>query len=386
MSICYFPLSKLPQTGTTIFTIMSAKAKAYGAVNLSQGFPDFDPDERLIEALMRALRGSHHQYAPMAGNILLREKLCEKYHRLWGLQLHPENEITITAGGTQALFTAIQAIVKPGDEVILLAPCYDSYAPAVQLAGGTCVYYNMLPPDFDISWEQLSRLVNEKTRLIIFNSPHNPTASILKKHDIEQLIGLLERHSNLLLLSDEVYEHIVFDEEGHQSFLRYEPLFQRSMVVSSFGKTYHTTGWKVGYCIAPETLTTEFRKVHQYNVFSVNSLAQQAFAEILDYPELYDDLSAFYKQKRNKFYELFGRTRFKFLPCKGTYFQLADYGDISEMADIDFCDHLVRNYGVAAIPVSVFYHNAPESLRLIRFCFAKKDETLAEAANRLQGL
>jgi methionine aminotransferase len=378
-------LSKLPEVGTTIFSVMSALAKQHHAINLSQGFPDFEPDDRLIYAINMALKNKHHQYALMAGNMKLREKIAEKYEQIYGLSIHPEEEITITAGGTQAIFTAIQAIVQPGDEVLLFAPCYDSYAPSIQLAGGNCVYYHLKPPDFRINWIEAEKLITDKTKLIVLNSPHNPSGAVLRNDDLLSLQHLAEKKS-FFILSDEVYEHIVFDGEKHCSMLQNELLRQRSFMISSFGKTYHVTGWKVGYCIAPETLTQEFRKIHQFNVFSVNSVAQEAFATILDFPELYENLSSFYEGKRNYFRSLLANSSFAFLPSRGTYFQLADYSAISHENDVAFCEWLVRSAGVAAIPVSVFYNDKEKAANLVRFCFAKENETLEAAAKRLCSL
>lgn len=377
--------SKLPNVGTTIFSVMSALAKEYNAVNLSQGFPDFAPDEKLREAVAKALESNCHQYALMFGSLLLREKIAAKYAAHSKVLLHPDSEITITAGATQAIFTAIQAVVQPGDEVLLFAPCYDSYVPAITLAGGKCIFYNMLPPHFSINWSEVAQLISPKTKLIVFNSPHNPTASLLTAEDIVELKQLLA-HTPALLLSDEVYEHIVFDGKQHQSFLCDETLRARSFVVSSFGKTYHVTGWKVGYCIAPEALTKEFRKVHQFNVFSVNSMAQEVFSQLLDFPDLYTNLSLFYEEKRNTFRALLQASAFDLLPCGGTYFQLASYAKISEANDVEFCRWLTCNIGVAAIPVSVFYEVKDMDVRLVRFCFAKRQETLLLASERLNSI
>jgi methionine aminotransferase len=374
--------SKLPNVGTTIFSVMSALARKHNAVNLSQGFPDFNPDERLLLAAEKAIRSNLNQYALMAGNISLREKLAQKYASLYDASIHPEEEITITAGGTQAIFTAIQAVVNKGDEVLMFAPCYDSYAPAVELAAGKCVYYNLQPPTFEIDWNEVAQLINEKTRLIILNAPHNPTGTCWSKTDMFQLEKLMEG-KNILLLSDEVYEHIVFDKQPQESILRYPKLRERAFVISSFGKTYHCTGWKVGYCIAPKSLSAEFRKVHQFNVFSVNSIAQAAFDAVLDYPELYLSLSGFYEAKRNHFTSLLQHTKFKLLPCAGTYFQLVDYRAISNLPEVEFAKWLTTEIGVAAIPVSVFYPDSALENSLVRFCFAKENSTLEAAAERL---
>ncbi len=374
--------SKLPHTGITIFSVMSALAKTYGAVNLSQGFPDFNPDEKLLQAAEAALRANLNQYALMAGSQSLRTKLAKKYAAWFGIEVDAENEITITAGGTQAIFTAVQAVVNAGDEVLLFAPCYDSYAPAVQLAGGKCVYYIMSAPDFAINWDEVRSLISHKTRLLVINSPHNPTGVCLSEHDLLQLQQIAEAH-DLMVLSDEVYEHIVFDERKHESVLRYPQLRQRSFMISSFGKTYHCTGWKVGYCIAPAALTAEFRKVHQFNVFSVNSIAQAAFNTALDFPELYTSLNTFYERKRDYFRSLMSHTKFKLLPCAGTYFQLADYSAISDLPETDFACWLTKEIGVASIPVAVFYPDAGKEQQLTRFCFAKENSTLEEAVSRL---
>ncbi len=375
------PESKLPDVGTTIFTVMSALAREHNAINLSQGFPDFNPDARLVNALEEAMRKGANQYAPMAGLPVLRDKLAAKYNALCGSSINADAEITITAGGTQAIFTAIQAVVHAGDEVVMFAPAYDSYAPAVALAGGKSVYYNMLAQEFKIDWDELALLVNSRTKLIIINTPHNPSATVLRKED---MIGLeqLVKDTDILLMFDEVYEHIVFDGAEHESSLKYPGLFERSFMISSFGKTYHTTGWKVGYCIAPKQLTTEFRKVHQFNVFSIHTPTQYAYSEIMDFPELYLGLPQFYEKKRDYFAEGLGQTKFKALKSRGTYFQLADYSAISDMKDVEFCEWLTIEKGVAAIPLSVFY-NEPISSKIIRFCFAKEQSTLDAGLERL---
>lgn len=378
-----FP-SKLPQVGTTIFTVMSALAKEHGAVNLSQGFPDFNPDERLFHYAEQAMRANANQYAPMPGNLTLREKLAEKYSTLHGYAPHPERNITITAGGAQAIFTAVQSCVQPGDEVLMFAPCYDCYAPAVALAGGVPVYYTMRAPDFRIDWQEVATLISPKTRLIILNTPHNPTGMCWTRADMQALEALV-RDTAIVIISDEVYEHIIFDGRDHESVLRYPALRERAWVVNSCGKTYHCTGWKIGYVIAPDMLTTEFRKVHQYNVFSVHSVAQAAFAAMLDHPELYHDLPQFYERKRDEFRSLLQETPFQLLPCEGTYFQLADYSAISALPEIDFARWLTTTIGVAVIPISVFYPDGVEQ-SLVRFCFAKESATFEKAAERLAQL
>lgn len=376
--------SKLPATGTTIFTVMSALAKEFNAVNLSQGFPDFQPHPALREAVSKAIRDGHNQYAPMAGYLPLREKIAEKNAALYGLSIHPEKEITITAGGTQALFTTITALVKENDEVLLFAPAYDSYAASVEVAGGKCVYYNREAPDFAINWNQVKKLVNARTRMIIINTPNNPSGTVLTEKDMTELQAIVDR-SNILVLSDEVYEHILFDGRRHESVLRYKQLADRSIVVGSFGKTYHTTGWKVGYCIAAPEITTEIRKVHQFNVFSVNTPAQVAIAEILNDPSHYLELSDFYQQKRDYFLQLTKGTKFEFPESQGTYFQLAMYDKISADNDLIFTKWLAMEKKVAAIPVSVFYQNQVNK-KVIRFCFAKENETLERAAELLHRL
>ena len=373
--------SKLPSVSTTIFAVMTTLAKEHGAVNLSQGFPDFSPHPVLVEGVEKAMRNGNNQYAPMAGYMPLREKIAEKAQHLYTAEVHPDTEITITAGGTQAIFTAILSVVRENDEVILFAPAYDSYAPAVELAGGRAVYYDMLPPDFRIDWQGVKKLINQRTRMIIINTPHNPSGTVLSAFDMQQL-EKLTKDSDIVILSDEVYEHIIFDGLQHQSVLRYPKLAERAFVVNSFGKTYHNTGWKVGYCIAPKNLMAEFRKVHQFNVFSVNSVAQVAFDEALKQKDLYLELNAFYQTKRDYFRQAIQSSRFKLLNCEGTYFQLAGYSRISEERDIEFVRRMTKDMGVAAIPVSVFYRHQVDN-SIIRFCFAKEEETLKRAADLL---
>ena len=373
--------SKLPSVSTTIFTVMTTLAKEHGAVNLSQGFPDFSPHPVLVEGVEKAMRSGSNQYAPMAGYMPLREKIAEKAQDLYTAEVDPDTEITITAGGTQAIFTAILSVVRENDEVILFAPAYDSYAPAVELAGGRAVYYDMLPPDFRIDWQGVKKLINQRTRMIIINTPHNPSGTVLSAFDMQQL-EKLTKDSDIVILSDEVYEHIIFDGLQHQSVLRYPKLAERAFVVNSFGKTYHNTGWKVGYCIAPKNLMAEFRKVHQFNVFSVNSVAQVAFDEALKQKDLYLELNAFYQTKRDYFRQAIQSSRFKLLNCEGTYFQLAGYSRISEERDTEFVRRMTKDMGVAAIPVSVFYRHQVDN-SIIRFCFAKEEETLKRAADLL---
>jgi len=373
--------SKLPGTGTTIFSVMSALARQHNAINLSQGFPDFQPHAIITDAISKAVKGNFNQYAPMAGYMPLRELIAEKTQSLYGISVNPETEITITAGATQAIFTAILSVIRENDEVILFAPAYDSYAPAIELAGGKAIFYDLEFPDYTVNWQNVKRLISQRTRMIVINTPHNPTGTALSAEDMQQL-EKLTKGTDIIVLSDEVYEHIVFDETEHQSVLKYPKLAERSFVISSFGKTYHTTGWKVGYCIAPENLMIEFRKSHQFNVFSVNSVSQFAFAEALKHKELYLELGAFYQQKRDYFRKAIQSSRFKPLKCVGTYFQLASYSKISDERDVDFVRRLTREAGLAAIPISVFYrHHIDNSV--IRFCFAKDEDTLKRAADLL---
>lgn len=373
--------SKLPRVGTTIFTVMSRMAAEHNAINLSQGFPDFDCSPELVELVHKAMKDGHNQYAPMAGLPKLRQQLAAKTEALYGTAYDPETEITVTAGATQAIYTAIAATIREGDEVIIFEPAYDCYAPAIELNGGKTVYAQLEAPAFTINWEEVKKLINHHTRMIILNTPHNPTGSVLSEQDLQQLIHLTHK-TDILILSDEVYEHIVFDGQMHRSVARYPELAARSFIVSSFGKTFHTTGWKLGYCIAPKQLMAEFRKVHQFLVFSCNTPAQVAVAEFLDNEAHYLGLRAFYEEKRNRFNTLVRGSRFTLLPSAGTYFQLLDYSAISNAKDTDFAIELLKEHGVAAIPISVFYHK-PVYDQVLRFCFAKKDETLEAAATRL---
>jgi methionine aminotransferase len=357
---------------------MSALAKEHDAINLSQGFPDFNPHPVLIEEVEKAMRGNFNQYAPMAGYLPLREGIAAKVETLYGAKVDPESEITVTAGGTQAIFTAIISVIRENDEVILFAPAYDSYMPSIELAGGKAIYYDLESPDYRVNWQSVKKLINQRTKMIILNTPHNPTGMAFSAADMAQL-EKLTRGTDIIILSDEVYEHIIFDKLEHQSVLRFPKLAERAFVVSSFGKTYHCTGWKVGYCIAPKNLMNEFRKVHQFNVFAVNSIAQVAFSKVLERTELYLEINAFYQQKRDFFQRAIQSSRFKPLKCEGTYFQLASYSKISDERDIEFVKRLTRDAGVAAIPISVFYrHHIDDSI--IRFCFAKEEETLKRAA------
>ena len=373
--------SKLPAVQTSIFSVMTKLAQENGAINLSQGFPGFDCSPELIGLVEKHLRGAKNQYAPMPGVQVLREAISRKTEEMYSIQYDPETEVTITAGATQGLYTAISAFVKEGDEVIVIEPAYDSYAPAVELAGGKCVYFQLNPEKFSINWAEFQKLINQRTRMIIINTPHNPTGSVLSAADMMKLEKLTNK-TDIIILSDEVYEHIIFDGLEHQSVARYPKLAERSVIVSSFGKTYHTTGWKIGYCVAPANLMAEFRKVHQFLVFSVNTPIQYALAEYLENKDAYLQLSAFYQEKRDFFNQLFSASRFKFQPSPGTYFQLLDYSAISNEKDTDFARRLTIEHGVASIPVSVFYHKKTES-KFLRFCFAKDNQELEIAAEKL---
>lgn len=374
--------SKLPQVGTTIFTVMSQLAAECNAINLSQGYPDFSAPEELLGLVSRHLQAGHNQYAPMAGLPELREQIAMKTERIYGRKTDPDTEVTVTSGATEALFSAIEAFVNDGQEVIVFDPAYDSYEPAIRLAGGRPVHIPMLAPDFRIDWNRVADAISEDTRLIILNTPHNPTGSVLTDGDILALSELIE-NTNVLVLGDEVYEHMIFDERVHASLLRFPQLNERSLVISSFGKTYHATGWKIGYCVATPDLMAEFRKVHQFVQFCVVTPMQFALAEFLaSHPEHYLNLPKFYEQKRDQFCELLEPSRFKFEPSRGTYFQLAEYSDITNEPDVDFARRLTREAGVACIPVSVFYETPPDQ-NLVRFCFAKDHGTLEQAAEIL---
>ncbi|MCF7202040.1 pyridoxal phosphate-dependent aminotransferase [Pseudomonas oligotrophica] len=376
--------SKLPDVGTTIFTTMSQLAAETGAINLSQGFPDFDGPQALREAVGRHVMAGHNQYAPMTGLPQLREAIAAKVERLYGRRVDAAAEVTVTPGATQAIFCAIQAVVGAGDEVIVFDPCYDSYDPAVRLAGGRCVHLPLTLPDFAIDWQRLAEAIGPRTRMIVLNTPHNPSGTLLERSDLERLAELI-RERDIWLLSDEVYEHLVFDGREHASVLRHDELYARAFVVSSFGKTYHVTGWKTGYVVAPAALTAELRKVHQYVSFTGVTPLQWALADfMLAHPEHLDELPAFYQAKRDLFCDLLAGSRLGFTRAAGTYFQLADYSAIRpDLDDVAMAEWLTRVHGVAAIPISVFYQQPPAGLRLVRFCFAKREETLREAAQRL---
>ncbi|MCB0818176.1 MAG: aminotransferase class I/II-fold pyridoxal phosphate-dependent enzyme [Flavobacteriales bacterium] len=373
--------SKLPHVGTTIFAVMSRLANEVGAINLGQGFPDFPIDPELADRVHAAMRAGHNQYAPMPGLPALLQALADKVERLYQVKYDPATEITVTAGGTQAIFTAIAAVVHAGDEVIIVDPAYDCYAPAVQLFGGVPVHVR-LAGDMRFDAEAIRKAITPRTRLLVINTPHNPAGTILREADMLAIADLLEG-TDILLLSDEVYEHIVFDGEPHASAIRYEALRSRAFVVFSFGKVFHATGWKMGYVLAPEALMAEFRKVHQFNVFSVNTPMQHALAGYLQEPAHYEAVSPMYEAKRDRFQAGLARTRFRPIACEGSYFQVADYGAIRNVPDREFCEWLAREHGVAAIPLSPFYQDPPEGQRLVRFCFAKEDATLDAAIERL---
>jgi methionine aminotransferase len=377
--------SRLPNVGTTIFTVMSALAVKHDAVNLGQGFPDFNCDPKLQAYLTEAMAAGHNQYAHMAGVPALRAAISDKHAALCRHCYDPDTEITVTAGATQAIMATLLALVRPGDEVIVLEPAYDSYVPSIELAGGTPV---LVPLDasngYAPDWERIRKAITPKTRMLMLNFPHNPTGRILRESDLKELEAIVAS-TRMLLLSDEVYEHIVFDLEPHRSLSASPALAARSVVISSFGKTFHTTGWKVGYMLAPAAITAEIRKVHQFMVFAVNTPAQHAFAQYLEDPLPYRVLKDFYQSKRDRFRLGLARTRFRLLPCEGTYFMLADYSAISDLPEAEFAKKMIVDHGVAVIPVSVFYRRPFEN-RVVRFCFAKKIETIDEALRRLQGI
>jgi len=373
--------SRLPQVGTTIFSVMSALASEHGALNLSQGFPDFDAPAELLSLLDQHARAGHNQYAPMTGVPVLREAIAAKVSTLYGAQYDVDAEITVTAGATQAIFTAVAALVHPGDEVIVFTPVYDSYAPSVELQGGKVVYAHLTLPDYRPDWDEVARLITPRTRMIILNSPHNPTGTVWTAEDMAQLEALV-KDTDIVLLSDEVYEHMVFDQARHESVLRYPGLAERSLVVSSFGKTYHITGWKVAYCLAPRELMAEFRKAHQFIVFTVHAPSQYALADFMKMPGWYEQLKALYQGKRDIFRQALAGSRFELLPCQGTYFQCVKYAAISDEGDRAFVERLTRDHGVAAIPVSAFYPDGADH-GVIRFCFAKSAATLEQALERL---
>lgn len=373
--------SKLPKTGTTIFTVMSALATEHHAINLAQGFPDFECSPKLVELVNHYMRAGFNQYAPMPGVMSLREKIAEKTQELYSATYHPETEITVTPGGTHAIYAAISAFIGEGDEVIIIEPCYDSYLPAIHVNGGRAVFAELKYPTYKIDWDEVKKLVTYKTKMIIINTPHNPTGTTLGAQDMQRLEKIV-KNSEIIVLSDEVYEHIIFDGVEHQSVARYPKLAERSIIVSSFGKTFHTTGWKMGYVLAPSNLTTEFRKVHQFMCFSANTPVQYAIADYLDDKDAYLQLSAFYQEKRDYFQQLVKGSKFKLMPCLGSYFQLLDYSKITKEKDTDYAIRLTKEYKIASVPTSVFYHKNIDN-HVLRFCFAKQNQTLEKAAEKL---
>ncbi len=376
--------SRLPNVGTTIFTVMSALAAEKNAVNLGQGFPDFDCAPQLVDAVALAMRQGQNQYPPMPGVPVLREAVAAKIAALYGHAYNPGTEISITAGATQAILTAILAVVHPGDEVMVLEPCYDSYVPNIELAGGVPVRVPLTPGTFRPDFQKIAAAVTPRTRAIIVNSPHNPSGTVWTADEMRQLAQLLAT-TNILLISDEVYEHMVFDGQQHQSAARYPALAERAFVVSSFGKTYHVTGWKVGYVAAPAALMQEFRKVHQFNVFTVNTPVQYGLAAYMSHQDAYLKLPDFYQQKRDLFRAGLKDSKFRLLPCEGTYFQCVDTSEVNDLGEADFCKWLVSEIGVAAIPLSAFYGDGFDQ-RVVRFCFAKRTDTLNQALEKLQRL
>lgn len=373
--------SKLPDVGVTIFSVMTQLAVGSGAINLSQGFPDFDPAPEIIDRISAHMNAGNNQYAPMQGVLALREKIAEKTHRCFGAVYDPATEVTVTSGATEAIYAAITAVVRPGDEVIVVEPAYDAYVPVVTLNGGIPVFTAYRYPDYRVDWDHVKSLISPRTRLIILNSPHNPTGAVWNDEDIAALTHLAADHP-FFIVSDEVYEHIIFDGRPHLSMSGVPALAERSFVIGSFGKTFHATGWKVGYCLAPAPLTREFQRIHQFLTFATNTPVQMALAEALETPAHYLDLPAFYQKKRDRFLALTDASRLKPLPCRGTYFVMMDYSDITREPDMSFARRLTGMHKVAAIPPSVFYHDGQDN-RVLRFCFAKNDDTLAAAAERL---
>ncbi|MBS1756596.1 MAG: aminotransferase class I/II-fold pyridoxal phosphate-dependent enzyme [Bacteroidetes bacterium] len=375
-------ISKLPNVGTTIFTIMSSLASAHNAINLGQGFPDYSMDDELIQLVTKAMQQGHNQYAHMSGVPVLRQRISDKVQELYAASINPENEITITPGGTYAIYTALATILQKNDEVIVFEPAYDSYIPNIEANGAIAVPVSLHYPDYKINWQSVRQAITAKTKAIIINSPHNPTGKILNEEDINQLNEIV-KGTGIFIISDEVYEHLIFDGKKHLSILKYPHLYKRSFVCFSFGKVYHCTGWKIGYCIAPHDLMHEFRKIHQYNCFSCHTPAQYALADFLLHKSAYLQLGETMQKKRDYFFNGMQHTKFKALPSHGSYFQLYSYQNISDEAEIDFAKRLVTEFGVAAIPVSAFY-KIPVDNKVVRFCFAKKEDTLQKAIDRLQ--
>jgi methionine aminotransferase len=375
--------SKLPSSGVSIFAVMTRLANEHGAINLSQGFPDFATAPELIETVARYMREGHNQYAPMPGVVALREALAMKIERLYGCRYDPATEIAITTGATEGLFATLTALVHPGDEVLLFQPAYDSYVPAIQLSGGVPRFVTLRYPHYEIDWDDVRRAITPRTRVIVMNSPHNPTGMMWRPEDMAELGGVLQR-TDAIVVADEVYEHIVFDGARHESLARYPEIAERAVVISSFGKTYHTTGWKVGYCAAPAALTTEILRVRQWVTFAVNGAVQRAYADFVTRDPECTSVTAFYQGRRDRFLALINGSRFRPLPCRGTFFQMLDYSAVTEEGDSDFAVRLTREHGVAAIPISPFLQEGEKPGPVLRFCFAKRDETLERAAERLR--
>lgn len=374
-------ISKLPGVETSIFAVMSGLANQHKAINLSQGFPDFPVSEKLISSIHKKMKAGLNQYAPMPGVAEFREQIVKKAYKTYGIEYNVDSEVTVTAGATQALFTAIAAFIREEDEVIVFEPAYDSYGPAVRLNGGVVKYSQLRLPDYHIDWQEVALMITHRTKMIIINTPHNPSGSVLSKEDMLQL-QKITKNTDIIILSDEVYEHIIFDGKKHESVCAYPELAERSLVVGSFGKTFHATGWKMGFVFAPENLMKEFRKVHQFNVFAVNTPIQHALADYMTDPENYLHLGEFYQQKRDFFTERVKGSRFKIIPSYGTYFQLLDYSAISEEKEMDFATRLITEFGLASIPVSAFYQKKDDN-KILRFCFAKNEETIEKAAEIL---
>ena len=373
--------SKLPNVSTTIFTVMSALANAHNALNLSQGFPNYPSSQKLNDLVTKAMNSGYNQYAPMAGNLELRLAIANKYQRLYKETYNPETEITVTAGATQAIFTIISAFVRTNDEVILFKPAYDCYEPAVVVNGGKPISIQLSAPNYKVNWDEVASKISNNTKMILINSPHNPSGTIWSKEDMSQLQKLTQ-NTDIIVLSDEVYEHIVFDDAQHQSACLFSDLKQRSFITASFGKTFHNTGWKIGYCCAPKELMDEFRKVHQFNVFSVHHPSQKGIADYMQDAETYLSLNSFFQRKRDLLLSLISESRFKIKPSQGTYFQILDYSAITDEYDVDFAKRLTKDFGIASIPLSVFNENNKDD-KVLRFCFAKTDETLVKAADIL---
>lgn len=377
-------ISKLPEVGTTIFTVMSALANEHNAINLSQGFPNFKSDQKLIDLVNNAMNSGYNQYAPMPGSLELRQAISKKFENLYNTSYHPETEITVTAGATQAIFTIISTFVKQDDEVIIFKPAYDCYEPSIELFGGIVKPIQLSAPSYQVDWDLVKKMISNKTKLIIINTPHNPSGTILSETDMLKLQELTQ-NTDIILLSDEVYEHIIFDGLKHQSACLFQDLRSRSFVVASFGKTFHNTGWKIGYCCAPKELMDEFKKVHQFNVFSVNHPMQKGLADYLQEPNHYLSLPTFYQEKRDYFLSLIKDSRFKIKPSEGTYFQVLDYSEITDEHDVDFAKRLTIENGLTSIPMSVF-NEAGKDDKVLRFCFAKTNETLEKAAEILNNI